>query len=123
MSYGFRRELTVYPSANRWDFDGKVWILTDASSVSGAEIAAALAKESGVATVVGTRTAGVFGGYTAAFVGLPNTGIIVRYDYGYTTDMQGRSLEEFGVTPNIFNRPGMNALETVLALIAERNYN
>ena len=122
LSYGFKRELTVTPSANRRAFDGKIWILIDGRSISAAEISAALAKESGFATLVGTPTGGMFGGYTAAFIGLPNTGAIIRYDYGYVTDLHGRSIEELGVAPDIYNRSGMDALETVLALISEGNY-
>jgi len=119
LDYGFKRELKVEPSAARWKFNGRIWILIDGRSISAAEISALLAKESGFATIVGTPTGGMFGGYTAAFVGLPNTGAIVRYDYGYVTDLRGRSIEELGVAPDIYNRPGMDALETVLALISE----
>ncbi|MCL2814850.1 MAG: S41 family peptidase [Oscillospiraceae bacterium] len=119
LRYGFKRELTVNPAANRWDFEGKIWILIDGGAYSAAEISAALAKESGFATLVGQPTFGSFGGYTAAFIGLPNTGVIIRYDYGYVTDLQGRSLEEFGITPHIYNRSGKDALATVLAVIAE----
>ena len=119
LTYGFKREITVNPSANRWAFKGKVWILIDRRAYSAAEISAAIAKESGFATLVGDSTFGSFGGYTAAFISLPNTGVIIRYDYGYATDLEGRSLEEFGITPHITNRPGMDALQTTLALIAE----
>ena len=119
LSYGFKREITVNPSKNRWAFKGKVWMLIDRRVYSAAEISSAICKESGFATLVGESTFGSFGGYTAAFISLPNTGIIIRYDYGYITDLQGRSLEEFGITPHITNRPGMDALETALAVIAE----
>ena len=122
LKYGFKREITVTPSASQWAFDGKIWVLIDGRSYSAAEISAAIAKESGFATLVGEPTFGSFGGYTAAFINLPNTGIIIRYDYGYVTDLQGRSLEEYGITPHITNRPGMDALSTALALIAEGNY-
>lgn len=122
LKHGFQRQVVVHPAANRWAFDGKIWLLIDGLSFSASEIAAGLAKESGFATLVGTNTGGIFGGYTAAFIGLPNTGVIIRYDYGYVTDSQGRALEEVGIAPHIRNRAGMNALETVLALIAEGNY-
>ena len=122
LEIGFMREITVEPSINPADFRGKIWILIDGSSLSAAEISAALAGNSGFATLVGSPTAGIFGGYTAAFVSLPNTGMIVRYDYGYVTDLNGRSFEEFGVMPHISNRPGMDALATVLALIDEGSY-
>jgi len=44
-----------------------------------------------------------------------------RFDIGYFTDSYGRSLEEFGITPNYLNRPSMDALQTVLAMIEEMN--
>jgi len=37
------------------------------------------------------------------------------------TDIRGRPLE-YGIDPHYFNRPGMDALETVLAMIAEGAY-
>jgi len=49
---------------------------------------------------------------------MPNTGIIFYFDIFYVTDSRGRPLEA-GTIPHFFNRPGMDALETVLALIAE----
>jgi hypothetical protein len=119
IDYGFLREIAVTPSSNPWPFDGKVWVLIDGLSISAAEISAAVAAESDNVTLVGSPTAGIFGGYTAAFVCLPNTGIIIRYDYGYVTDLQGRSIEEFGIAPHVYNRSGMDALQTVLALIHE----
>jgi len=119
LSCGFRRGISVLPSADRRAFRGRVWILIDGRSISAAEISAALAKESGFATLVGAPTGGMFGGYTAAFIGLPNTGAIIRYDYGYVTDLRGRPLEELGVAPDVYNFPGMDALETALALIGE----
>jgi len=122
LEIGFMREITVMPSRNPADFRGKVWVLIDGGSLSATEISAALAGQSGFATLVGSPTAGIFGGYTAAFVSLPNTGMIIRYDYGYVTDLEGRSLEEFGVMSHVSNRPGMDALATVLALIDEGNY-
>jgi len=41
-------------------------------------------------------------------------------DIGSFTDDYGRSIEEHGVAPDIRNFPGMDALETVLAIIAGR---
>jgi len=52
---------------------------------------------------------------------LYNTGIIIRFDPAFVTDFRGRPLE-YGIEPHYFNRPGMDALETVLAMIAEGAY-
>jgi len=97
-------------------FDGKIWLLVDEGVASAAQLAALLVRDTGFATVVGNTTRGVasFG----FFVTLPNTGIMIRYDPTYTLDRYGRPLE-YGILPHYFNREGMDALETVLAMIAE----
>ncbi|MCL2170060.1 MAG: S41 family peptidase [Defluviitaleaceae bacterium] len=101
-------------------FDGKIWMLTDGGMVSAAQLAAWYAKETGFATLVGCPTGGSFGGpRTMAF--MPNTGIIFYFDMFYITDSRGRPLEA-GTLPHHFNREGMDALATVLALIDEGNY-
>jgi len=71
------------------------------------------------ATVVGTPTRGVTGGGMVGFFALPNTGIVVRYDFGLFVDQYGRAIDEFGVFPHYFNRPGLNALQTTIQLIHE----
>ena len=66
---------------------------------------------------MGDTTGGGFGGPRVA-VPMPNTGVIFYFDMFYITDARGRPIEA-GTDPHFFNRPGMDALETVLALIAE----
>ena len=108
----------IEPRNLGFNFRGKIWLLTDGATSSAGENATLLALDTGFATVVGTNTRGVMPSLTALAV-LPNTGIAFRFDVGYFTDAYGRSLEEFGITPNYLNRPGMDALETVLAMIEE----
>ncbi|MCL2361800.1 MAG: S41 family peptidase [Defluviitaleaceae bacterium] len=110
------------PDEMRIPFEGEIWLLVDEMSMSASVAAAMLAISSGFATVVGENTSGVTAGYHVYIV-LPNTGIIWRVDIGSHTDDYGRSIEEHGVTPQIRNLPGMDALETVLALIAQGNDN
>jgi len=98
-------------------FEGEIWLLVDAMSMSASEMAASFSISTGFATVVGEPTGGVTG-VLYTFAAAPNTGILMRIDLGYTVDRYGRSLEEFGVVPQIANAPGMDALETVLAIIA-----
>jgi hypothetical protein len=102
-------------------FSGEIWILVDGNSASAVEYASIYAMAADFATVVGTPTRGVTGGGLPAFFTLPNTGLVVRYDYGYFIDSKGRAIDEFGVTPDYLNQPGMNALETVLNMIKTRN--
>jgi hypothetical protein len=99
------------------DFSGKIWLLTDKNIFSSAQLSAWYAKETGFATLVGDITGGTFGG-PRTLVLLPNTGIAIYFDVFYITDSRGRPLEA-GTIPHHFNREGLDALETVLALIKE----
>jgi len=115
----------VIPLENGFPFNGKIWILTGPNTASAGEMAAMAAISSGFATVVGAPTMGVTP--TGSIIGsetvlLPYSGIILRMDINYYTDSLGRSIDEFGVTPDIPNRPGLNAEQTVLELITEGAY-
>ena len=104
------------PAENNIPFAGKIWILVDDRSASASELAAKISMGTGFATVVGEPTQKVTP--TIAFTPvLPNTGILFRVDLGYTVNPCGRSLEEYGVIPQIPNALGMDALETVLSII------
>lgn len=121
LDYAVVSRAILHPSEDSIGFTGKVWLLVDGESASASSLATLVALETGFATVVGENTSGVMGSSHTYSV-LPNTGIIWRLDIGYVTDAYGRSLEEYGIAPQIRNRPGLDALETVLALIAEGNY-
>ncbi|MCL2388586.1 MAG: S41 family peptidase, partial [Defluviitaleaceae bacterium] len=118
LAYAVSTRSTIWPSFDRVGFDGKIWLLIDENSASASALAAATALYTGFATVVGENTSGVMGS-THAYASLPNTGLLWRMDIGYVTDLYGRSLEVYGISPQIKNRPNMTALETVLAIIAE----
>ena len=125
MNYGFRvvYELSArrLPYFNyRPAFEGKIWLLTCHLMSSGAQLASWVIKESGIATLVGDITRGVWGGVRTN-VALPYSGIIFSMDTMYITDSHGRVLEA-GTIPHYFNRDGMDALETVLAMISEGMY-
>ncbi|MCL2527027.1 MAG: S41 family peptidase [Defluviitaleaceae bacterium] len=106
-------------------FNGHIWVLTDEYTASAAESAVAQMKLNNIATVVGEPTRGIFGTLydaTRIHLSLPNTGILVMFDVGYYTDHYGRPLQGYGIQPHYHNRPGMDALETVLAMINEGSY-
>ena len=109
--------LSLNPSDPEFEFSVKIWMLTDHAVGSAAQVAAWLAKETGFATLVGSTTGGNFGGPRTAVL-MPNTGIAFYFDMFYVTDERGRPLEA-GTIPHHFNHDGMDALETVLAIIAE----
>ena len=106
--------------------NSKKWVLIDEHTASAGEGYVAIMKYSGFATVVGENTFGIPSsiirdgfGFFRGYISLPNSGIAVQYDFGYLTDPCGNAWEGYGITPHYFNRPGMDALETVLAMIAE----
>jgi hypothetical protein len=101
-------------------FQGSIWLLTGPNMSSAAQQVAWISMETGFATHVGETTGGCMGG-PRTMVFMPNTGIIFYFDVFYITDSRGRPLEA-GTIPHHFNHPGMDALETVLALIAEGEY-
>ncbi|MCL2372262.1 MAG: S41 family peptidase [Defluviitaleaceae bacterium] len=98
-------------------FGGEIWMLVDEMSMSASQQAALTAVATGFATVVGEPTSQI-SAVTYTFLSLPNSGVLIRTDLGLTIDPQGRALEETGVIPDIANLPGMDALETLLYLLA-----
>ncbi|MCL2855298.1 MAG: S41 family peptidase [Defluviitaleaceae bacterium] len=119
------RTHTAHPNPNRRaPFDPKIWLLTDMNNFSAAQHIAAFFHQTGFATLVGNTTGGMavyMDSFPSHFFTLPNTGFMVRYDPLYIISADGRPWE-YGTAPHHFNRDGMNALQTVLALIAEGNY-
>jgi len=103
----------------RSDFCGQPWLLTAGTSASAAEWLTAIWSMSNAAIVVGGRTRGVFD--TPVFFSLPNTGMFLVYDFAYVFDRHSRHLSN-GIVPDHFNRVGMDALKTTLALIVECAY-
>jgi len=110
----------IHPRSGEDAFAGKIWLLTDNRMMSAATQFAWISMETGFATHVGETTGGGLGGLRTLAL-LPNTGIAIYFDVFYITDERGRPLEA-GTIPHHFNREGMDALETVLALIAEGEY-
>jgi len=108
--------LIFEPREDNIPFAGEIWILVDGYSASLSELMAMVAIDSGFATVVGEPTAGITPAMHV-YISLPNTGIVYRMDIGYIIDAHGRSLEEYGVTPDIVIDSGDDALEVVLDLI------
>jgi C-terminal processing protease CtpA/Prc len=113
---------TIRPSRDRVDFDGKIWLLVDEDSASASALAAKMSIYTGFATVVGENTSGIMGS-AHSYIVLPKTGIIWRMDIGYVTDLYGRSLEVYGISPQIENRRRRDALATVLEVIEEYQNN
>jgi hypothetical protein len=125
IQYGFRIRYTLNPRPlERFDyqpaFNGKIWLLVGPGVGSAAHIASWLARDTGFATLVGKNTGGNFGGSRPMFT-LPNSRIEFTFDTQYYTDQYGYGIEA-GIVPHYYSRPGMGALETVLAMIEEGGY-
>jgi len=122
MDYFYLEQFVFEPASNN-GFGGKAWLLVDEDVFSAAHIVAAIAKESNFATVVGEATEGVVGSvyYSYNMFTLPNSGIAITFDHIYLVNRYGRPLA-YGVEPHHFNHPNIDALGTVLALIAAGEY-
>jgi len=122
LNYYLRGYSYIEPSHDTGIFSGKIWLLVGPWNFSAAEFALAVAKQTGFATLVGLPTGGGGLGLQPLLLALPNTGIVVRYAAGYGVGEYGRESYEHGTQPHYLNRPGMDALETVLAMIEEGSY-
>ena len=116
IQYAVRWHMTIEPSPLAVPFDGEIWLLTDGMSASASELFALIAQITDFATVVGEPTAGVTG-VTMLYVAMPHTGMVFRIDIASWADPLGRSLEEFGITPQIPNAEGLDAMETIMSIL------
>ena len=122
-SGAFNHWMTFSPTARRSPFKGRIWILIDEGTGSASEVFSILARQAGIARIVGEQSRGNYsksrGQGSLFFLDLPHSGIVVTWDPAYFTDARGRHAHEHHVVPDHFNRPGMDALQTVLAIIDE----
>ena len=119
-TFGYGARLYAHLDFNggeRLPFNGQIWLLTSFRNGSASAHFAHHAKYSGFATLVGGTTS--YANISWTFFALPGTGMVVSWDTAYITDQFGRTWEEFPTEPHYFSRPGMDALETVLAMIEE----
>jgi C-terminal processing protease CtpA/Prc len=119
LQYVFVARDLLTPAEDSIGFEGQVWMIIGAGSASATVNAALIGMQAGVITV-GDNTSGVTGP-EMRYVPLPNTGILWRIDQALFTDSDGNIVEVYGVIPQIPSRheDGMDALETVLAHLAE----
>ncbi|UTC75293.1 S41 family peptidase [Treponema sp. OMZ 792] len=95
--------------------DKKFWLLVDGGVYSEADRFAYVCKATGFATVVGTNTGGAgTNGKSPAYIVLPNSGLLIKFDGLYGLNEEGYCSDEFGTAPDIYNLPGKSALGTCL---------
>lgn len=91
----------VKPS-DRYAFDGDLYLLMDRGSASATETYLDAIKRTGVATLVGQRSAGALGGYIIAPVmRLPESGMIFRMEADLDINPDGSFNELAGVQPDV----------------------
>lgn len=91
---------SVLPSRNPIGFSGKIFLIIDENVFSAADEFAMFCKQSGFATLVGCNTKGS-GGNGTMFIGLPNSGLIVRAELEMLLNEDGTSHFETGTVPDI----------------------
>ena len=114
LHYAVRGNFTYRPSPHflyeDYHFAGQMWILIDQNMDFGPQSVALIASKDGFANVVGE----------SIYLDFKNNPRFADIDGGfYVTDKYGRTLEY--LVPNFHNRPGMDALKTALALIADHS--
>jgi len=98
-------------------YTGKFWLLVDGGCYSSSESFAMFCKQTGFATLVGSRTGGDGAGCTPMVSALPNSGICIRFSAILTLNADGSGSEEFGTTPDYEISDGEDALEKCLSII------
>ena len=93
----------------------KFWLLVNGGSYSAADRFADVCKKTGFAKLVGERTGGAgTNGIYPVYIVLPNSGLLIKFDFMYGLTEDGYCTDEFGTAPDIYNLPGKDALETCL---------
>ena len=95
--------------------DKKFWILISRKTYSASDELADTCKRIGFATLVGENTGGSGGGiHWPMHIVLPNSGLLIMFDFMYSLNPDGSCHDETGTAPDIYNLPGKDALETCL---------
>ena len=115
-AYRLEEIIEAHPIMGYQPCEGKkFWLLVDSGAYSEADRFAYVCKKIGFATVVGTNTGGSgTNGKSPMYIVLPNSGLLIKFDFMYGLTDDGYCTDEFGTAPDIYNLPGKDALETCL---------
>ncbi len=98
-------------------FHGKIWVLVDKYCYSATDAFAVFCKETGFATLVGTKTGGNGIGAQPYVMVLPYSGLIVEYEPYLSFNSDGTCNGTSGTVPDIVSVEGLGALEMCLMAI------
>lgn len=100
-------------------FDGQVWLLVDQVDYSASDQFTAFSKDTGFATVVGTKTSGNGIGEQPYVMALPYSGMMIYYESYVGFNEDGSCNGITGTTPDYGIVKGQTALEACLERIKE----
>ncbi len=113
----FYNDSGIIEPADSVGFGGKIYILTSSKVFSSAETFAMFCKQTGFATLVGTKTGGDGGGIDPIEIILPNSKLVVRFPIGMTLNSDGSSNFEKKTTPDVLIEANEDALQRALSII------
>ena len=113
----FYNDSGIIEPADSVGFGGKIYLLTSSKVFSSAETFAMFCKQTGFATLVGTKTGGDGGGIDPIEVILPNSKLVVRFPIGMTLNSDGSSNFEMKTTPDVLIESNEDALQRALSII------
>ncbi len=116
-----RDDEILTPKEDSVQYEGSVWILTGKGTASAAEEFVVFCKETGFATLVGTRTRGSGAGSFPLWFALPNSGLLISYEAYYAFNDDGTCNQFIGTRPDIEVKNGQTALEACLEAIRQRD--
>lgn len=85
----------------KYPFDGKIFLLTNEVVYSASEYLAVFCKQTGFATLVGTKTGGDGVGIEPIYIRLPNSGLLLSYSLTHGLNDDGSSNGLVGTEPDI----------------------
>lgn len=96
----------TFRPANRFSFDGKVYLLADSGTFSAADSFTAAVRKLKLGTVVGTNTAGGDCAYMEPYrYALPNSGLMFKLETDMNFNEEGQVNEIYGTAPDVLLEP------------------
>ncbi len=97
-----------YYAAGESEMEHNLFVLIDYSTISAGDEAASLIKQYGLGTLIGNNTAGEgrTGSHLTAV--LPNSKLVINYNFGYNYNTENRDNSVYGTAPDIYVQNGID---------------
>lgn len=113
-------DMEVVPRFQKKILNGKIWVLTYPENYSASEYFVRMCKDTGFATLVGSKTRGDATLFPVWFT-LPNSGLVCSSSATWALNEDGTCNSSVGTSPDIESPEGETPLETCLKAIAEES--